>query len=694
MKSWRPGSGGSHSSNGPGNGTAGPGPGKHTLTESLEPVRRSSTDAPAHAAGSTDDTGVVGPQGGAAPAAVSRAIESSSGAALPTQARAALESSYGADLGGVRVHTSSESAAAASSIGARAFAHGRDVHFAGGEYSPGSPGGFSLLAHEVAHTVQSGPSSDRAQAKLEIGATGDAAEVEADRAAAAAVRGDRFSIERASSAVGRAIRRVDQREGTAIPTAATQSAIASELFPAASSASGASAPWDGATGQPNAATNRTALINEMHTAMTAFLTARMNGPTGINAVAAQPRVPIASLEGAGQAAKADADAHFSSWASAAALTTVQETARASYSISASGPGQNLFDAQNPADRAHVGMAINPADLASWISETAPACVTALQTHHLDRTRGADERNFLRTRVLAPWTAAHDADLRLFDQHGFAMSNPDTGQIVLPTSVPLGLSTTSPGAGVPPDAERSRKWLSWRTMVHEYIHQLEHPRLQTWPRHNRTISEGFCELFTKEVLLPLLPTAAGADVARRTRIEGGDFGPPSAAIIGGPYSSGSYAGYVSHVENIQSHLGGAAIGAQNAMKAVFFQGHIEYLGFDQAGNPLTAPAGPQDQITAPATITTFAALAAAVNVPEADLRAANPGVSEPLSGRLHAPGCREHRVVTSSDATATRAETRAVIAKQNGVTEAALTTANSGVNWAALAADQIIIIPRH
>ena len=69
-------------------------------------------------------------------------------------------------------------------------------------------------------------------------------------------------------------------------------------------------------------------------------------------------------------------------------------------------------------------------------------------------------------------------------------------------------------------------------------------------------------------------------------------------------------------------------------------------------------------------------------------------SEPLSGRLHAPGCREHRVVTSSDATTTRAEARAVIATQNGVTEAALTAANPGVNWAALAANQIIIIPRH
>jgi hypothetical protein len=197
-----------------------------------------------------------------------------------------------------------------------------------------------------------------------------------------------------------------------------------------------------------------------------------------------------------------------------------------------------------------------------------------------------------------------------------------------------------------------------------------------------------------VLLPLLPTAAGADVTRRTLVEGADHGAPSTAIIGGPYTPGTYASYLSHVEAIQTHLGGASIGASNAMKAVFFQGHIEYLGFDQAGSPLTAPAGPQDRIHVPATITTFAALATAVNVAEADLRTANPGVSEPLTGQLHAPGCREHHVVTSSDATSTSAETRRVIATQHGVTEAALTAANPTVNWTALTAGQIILIPRH
>lgn len=622
-------------------------------------------------------------------APVQRALDSSSGAPMPRAVQGALERSYGADLSHVRVHTGAAPADAAWSLQAKAFTHGHDIYMDAGTYAPESPEGFSLLAHEAAHTVQAG--SGAVQAKLEVAWSDSAAEREADQAASAAIRGERFAIAAGSGAVSRIIHRTDQREGTAIPDAATQSAIHSELFPASVGGGGTAAPWDGATGQPNEAANRAALIAEMYAAMDAHLAAVM---PGINAVVGRRRVPIAQLEGAGQAAKNDADAHFGQWATAAALTVPQETARSSYAISASGAGQNLFDAQDTGDRATVGMAINPADLASWIAETEPGCVTARNNHHLVPSRSPEERTFLRTHILTPWLAANDADLRLYDQHGFAMSNPETGQIVLPTSVPGGLSDTAPGGGVPSDAERGRKWRAWRTMVHEYIHQLEHPALHLWPGRNRAISEGFCELFTKEVLQPLLPTTAGADAGRRTLVEGGDFGAPTPAIIGGTYNPGSYAGYLARVEAIQSHLGGASVGARNAMKAVFFQGHLEYLGYDTAGNPLTAPAGPQDQINIPMGLLTFNQLATAINVPKPDLRAANPGVLEPLSGRIRAPGCREHRVVVSSDGSSTRAETRRVIATQHNVTEAGLAAANPGVDFSTLIGGEIIVIPAH
>lgn len=615
------------------------------------------------------------------------------GPAAPLPHRDQIQASFGRhDVGHVGAHVGGAAADAARSIGAQAYAAGSDVAFAT------SPDLF-LAAHEAAHVVQ-----QRAGVSLKrgVGERGDAYEQHADAVATRVVRGESAET-LLDSMAGRgtsstpAVQKTDLHEGVVIPDATAQAGIDSELFPTTASVGGAPpAPWDGGTGQPNRRHNRRAFIREMHRAMAAHLRGAMRGPNGINAVARQRRhhrTPVADLEGAGRAAKADADALFAAYATAAALTTTQEAARAAYTIHATGPNPNLLDAEDPADRRAAGMAIDPTDLAGWISETEPGCVTARTTHHFDDTRSAEERNFLRDAIVRPFVAANRAQLARYDLHGFAMSNPDSGQIVVPTTHPLGLSTTASG-GVPSDAERASKWGAWRIMVHEYIHQLEHPALQAWPRRNRTISEGFCEYFTKKVLLPLLPTAAGADVARRAQVEGADHGAPSAAIIGGPYDAGSYAEYLAHAEAIEGHLGGAAIGAQNAMKAIFFQGHVEYMGYTPAGGALTAPAGPQDQIDVPPSLTTFAALATAVNVPEATLRSANPGATEPLTGRLHAPGCREHRVVNASDGASSRTETAAVIATQNGVTVPALTAANPGVTFSALAAGQVIIIPNH
>jgi hypothetical protein len=490
-----------------------------------------------------------------------------------------------------------------------------------------------------------------------------------------------------------------QHGGARIPSAATQAAIHSELYPARGTASAPATAWDGTltpgmtpTQRAAAMAARTALISEMHTALNASLAIAM---PRINATATRRRVPIASLEGAGQAAKVDADAHYSGYARVAALTGTQQAARAAYTITATGSGQNLFDAQDPTHRATVGMAIDPTDVANWMAGTVDDCVTARNNHHLDPARSTEERTFLRTQIVAPFVAANTADLRAYDLHGFALSNPRTGQIVLPTSVPAGLSDTSPDPSIPSEAERGRKWRAWRTMVHEYIHQLEHPALRAWPGRNRTVSEGFTEYFTKKVLLPLLPTVAGASVTRRTQIEGADNGAPSASIIGGVYSPGSYANYLTRVENIERHLGGASVGAQNAMRAIFFQGHIEYLGYDTQANPLTAPSGPQDQITVPSSITTFAALAIATNVAEADLRTANPAASEPLSGRIRAPGCREHRVVIAGPrGSGARGETLSIIATQHTVLPSALQAANPGVDFATLGEGDVVIIPRH
>jgi hypothetical protein len=74
---------------------------------------------------------------------------------LDAQAEALLSRGFGHDFSGVRIHTYDAAERAASNIGARAFTIGSDIYFGAGQYQPGSESGINLLAHELAHTIQS-----------------------------------------------------------------------------------------------------------------------------------------------------------------------------------------------------------------------------------------------------------------------------------------------------------------------------------------------------------------------------------------------------------------------------------------------------------------------------------------------------------------------------------------------------------
>ena len=127
----------------------------------------------------------------------------SSGSALPGELRERFESSLGTDLSGVRIHTGSESQTAAKAVGAKAYTTGQDVHFGAGQYDPSSSEGMFLIAHEVAHTVQQAGAAPTRQHKLEVTSSGDAAEIEADRAAEAMVAGRSTSIGSRAASISR-----------------------------------------------------------------------------------------------------------------------------------------------------------------------------------------------------------------------------------------------------------------------------------------------------------------------------------------------------------------------------------------------------------------------------------------------------------------------------------------------------------
>jgi len=78
----------------------------------------------------------------------------SQGQPLDPATRAFMEARFGQDFSGVRVHRDTKAAQSAKAVHARAYAVGRDVVFASNQFSPASPEGRRLLAHELAHTVQ------------------------------------------------------------------------------------------------------------------------------------------------------------------------------------------------------------------------------------------------------------------------------------------------------------------------------------------------------------------------------------------------------------------------------------------------------------------------------------------------------------------------------------------------------------
>jgi hypothetical protein len=125
-------------------------------------------------------------------------IPTGSGSPLAADVRARMEGQLGVSLAGVRVHTGADSQNAASDLGAKAFAVGSDIHFGRGQFAPGTKDGDRLLAHELAHTIQSdsagvhrkvNPDEADADAGPEVSDPNDREELEADAVADQAVDG-------------------------------------------------------------------------------------------------------------------------------------------------------------------------------------------------------------------------------------------------------------------------------------------------------------------------------------------------------------------------------------------------------------------------------------------------------------------------------------------------------------------------
>jgi len=108
------------------------------------------------------------------------------GSPLDETVRRPMEEKLGADLGAVRVHAGSASAAAAESVGARAYTIGSDVHLGAGAIQAGPGERNRILSHEAVHTVQQGGRPAALSGTMPVSQPGDSFEVEARRIAASA----------------------------------------------------------------------------------------------------------------------------------------------------------------------------------------------------------------------------------------------------------------------------------------------------------------------------------------------------------------------------------------------------------------------------------------------------------------------------------------------------------------------------
>lgn len=480
-----------------------------------------------------------------------------------------------------------------------------------------------------------------------------------------------------------------QRPGVTEPDASQQGTIRSALEPASASAGAAAAPvaWDGAGTDVKAASNRAALKTALKAALEAHLAAVM---PSIKKTAKAPKLPMTALEGAGKEAKRVVDATISGATAGAALTAGQASTRGSFNFAA---GVNLVDLTDPRNYTP-----NPEDVASWIAETDRSAAKAATAHHFERTRSPVEQSFLDREVIAPFVAAHQADLALYDVLGFAITL-EPGRVAIQPHIKG--DAKKPKGGGPSPAERSRRWVEWETLVHEYIHTLEHSGFGAASKGRRVMKEGFCELFTKQVLTTQIPTAQSGDPALQVGVEGADpVGKPwpgfSASLVPS-YSPRAYAAYLTSAEKVVS------VTSLEAAKAAFFQGHVELIGLSPDGSMAPAvPAGSGELVTVPTGVTSVFALAVITNATSATILTANPGLkaTDPLPASVRVPGAGTHILVAAEElrptggAIATQVEGPKEIGVQHGLAPDAIIRANPGKDWTKAKAGEHVIIPVH
>jgi hypothetical protein len=145
-----------------------------------------------------------------------RSVIGTPGRPLDAKTRAFMEERFGCDFSAVRVHTDDAAASSANAINADAYTVGRDVIFAPGQYSPSTPSGQRLIAHELAHVVQQGGRA-ASGAGFAIGTPRSRLELAADKAAELATTAGPPAVASTAALSAGPVERLIQRQPAPAP---------------------------------------------------------------------------------------------------------------------------------------------------------------------------------------------------------------------------------------------------------------------------------------------------------------------------------------------------------------------------------------------------------------------------------------------------------------------------------------------
>ncbi|MCE4555812.1 eCIS core domain-containing protein [Roseateles cellulosilyticus] len=496
-------------------------------------------------------------------------------------------------------------------------------------------------------------------------------------------------------------------------------------------------PWDGVPQNATpveiarAAAARQAMTAELFTAYDAYLT--FFRPTVV-AQLARPRVPFTTPSVAAGAAANTGVVDIANQAQSVLESRYGVSMDASASTAAQGYNRaarhaaptvdpNIFDPYSAADRQAATATPDLAPSVAWwlFENDVPGAAgaagsrdfatTVLARHHYaTQDPGAQQfRSDVALAYAAARTLPAPGNRRQLIDYRLAQWS-ERGQLGITLQ-----SAFDPG----PNANRAelfQRWNLFKTATHESLHLRAHPAFDAADKGRGALKEGFTEMFTIATLNTglLAGVRAGTNEPLRRVVEGQVTTPtPDASLITDAVTPTQYAEHRAAAERIRdggTPPGGtlhAGIG-EPGVRAVYFQGHVEYLGLDAHGDPLGGlpAAGVAPTVHIPAGITGLNELALRTNVPRATIEADNPGIAPPLPATAVLAGCTEHIVVTSNTifprthAAESVTETREQIATQHGVSVAALAQANPDIpldpitrEWPTLVTGQRILIPK-